>query len=75
MTTADFLERPIVVDALFRPHPVPLASASSAQVAERLHERVRKEFWAYAPDEALANDELIGEKYSGIRPAPGSPAC
>ena len=40
-----------------------------------MHERVRKEFWGYAPDEALANDELIGEKYRGIRPAPGYPAC
>ena len=43
--------------------------------AERLHERVRKEFWAYAPDEKLTNKELVGEKYHGIRPAPGYPAC
>ncbi len=43
--------------------------------AERLHERVRKEFWAYASDENLTNQELIGEKYRGIRPAPGYPAC
>ena len=43
--------------------------------AERLHERVRKEFWAYASDEKLTNQELIGEKYCGIRPAPGYPAC
>ncbi|TVQ35565.1 MAG: methionine synthase [Geminicoccaceae bacterium] len=43
--------------------------------AERMHERVRKEFWAYAPDEALANDDLIRERYQGIRPAPGYPAC
>ena len=43
--------------------------------AERLHERVRKEFWAYARDESLTNEELIGEAYSGIRPAPGYPAC
>ena len=43
--------------------------------AERLHERVRKEFWAYAPDEALTNAELIAEAYRGIRPAPGYPAC
>jgi 5-methyltetrahydrofolate--homocysteine methyltransferase len=39
-----------------------------------MHERVRKEFWNYAPDEALATDELILEKYQGIRPAPGYPA-
>ncbi|MCL7939113.1 methionine synthase [Halomonas sp. ATCH28] len=43
--------------------------------AERLHERVRKEFWGYVPDEALNNDALIAEKYQGIRPAPGYPAC
>jgi len=43
--------------------------------AERLHERVRKEFWGYAPDEALDNVALIAEKYRGIRPAPGYPAC
>ncbi|HEY9099901.1 MAG TPA: methionine synthase [Thiobacillus sp.] len=43
--------------------------------AEHLHLRVRKEFWGYANEEALANDELIGEKYQGIRPAPGYPAC
>ena len=43
--------------------------------AEFLHERTRKELWGYAPNEALANDELIGERYRGIRPAPGYPAC
>ncbi|MCG5432767.1 methionine synthase [Mycobacterium sp. MYCO198283] len=43
--------------------------------AERMHQRVRKEFWGYQPDEQLDNDELIGEKYRGIRPAPGYPAC
>ncbi len=43
--------------------------------AERLHERVRREFWGYAPGERLANDELIAEAYCGIRPAPGYPAC
>ncbi|MFP4137686.1 MAG: vitamin B12 dependent-methionine synthase activation domain-containing protein, partial [Halomonas sp.] len=43
--------------------------------AERLHERVRKEFWGYVPEEALDNDALIAEKYQGIRPAPGYPAC
>ncbi|MGK2951897.1 MAG: methionine synthase [Thiobacillus sp.] len=43
--------------------------------AEHLHLRVRREFWGYASEEALANDELIAEKYQGIRPAPGYPAC
>ncbi|WP_231639837.1 methionine synthase [Mycobacterium sp. Marseille-P9652] len=43
--------------------------------AERMHQRVRKEFWGYEPDEQLDNDALIGEKYRGIRPAPGYPAC
>ncbi|HDY8066795.1 methionine synthase [Vibrio vulnificus] len=43
--------------------------------AEYLHERVRKEFWGYAADENLSNEELIREKYQGIRPAPGYPAC
>ena len=43
--------------------------------AEHLHLRVRREFWGYAADEALPNDDLIAEKYVGIRPAPGYPAC
>ena len=43
--------------------------------AERLHQRVRTEFWGYAADEALSNEELINEAYQGIRPAPGYPAC
>ena len=43
--------------------------------AETMHEKVRREIWAYAPDEDLGNDDLIGEKYQGIRPAPGYPAC
>ena len=43
--------------------------------AECLHQRTRKEYWGYAKDEALSNDELIKEKYKGIRPAPGYPAC
>ncbi|MEO8168478.1 MAG: vitamin B12 dependent-methionine synthase activation domain-containing protein, partial [bacterium] len=43
--------------------------------AECLHEQTRKEFWGYAKDEHLAKDDLIKEKYSGIRPAPGYPAC
>ncbi|MBA6353963.1 methionine synthase [Colwellia sp. BRX9-1] len=48
-----------------------LAEAS----AEYLHEKIRKEYWGYAPEESLANDDLIREKYQGIRPAPGYPAC
>ncbi|MEW6118669.1 MAG: methionine synthase [Pseudomonadota bacterium] len=43
--------------------------------AEHLHLRVRREFWGYAPDESLSNDDLIAEQYQGIRPAPGYPAC
>ncbi|MCL9773547.1 methionine synthase [Vibrio methylphosphonaticus] len=43
--------------------------------AEYLHVRVRKEIWGYAPDESLDNEDLIREKYQGIRPAPGYPAC
>ena len=43
--------------------------------AECLHERVRKEFWGYVKEEHLSNDDLIKEKYQGIRPAPGYPAC
>ncbi|GGW73839.1 methionine synthase [Alteromonas halophila] len=43
--------------------------------AEYLHERVRKEYWGYANEEALSNEELIREKYQGIRPAPGYAAC
>ncbi len=52
-----------------------LADRLAEAFAERLHERVRKEFWAYAGAENLSNEELIGEKYRGIRPAPGYPAC
>jgi len=52
-----------------------LADRLAEAFAERLHERVRKEFWAYSPDEDLPNDQLIGEAYQGIRPAPGYPAC
>ena len=44
-------------------------------LAERLHERVRKEFWGYAEDEKLNSQDLISEQYQGIRPAPGYPAC
>jgi 5-methyltetrahydrofolate--homocysteine methyltransferase len=52
-----------------------LADRLAEAFAERMHERVRKEFWGYQPDEALDNDALIGERYVGIRPAPGYPAC
>jgi 5-methyltetrahydrofolate--homocysteine methyltransferase len=52
-----------------------LADRLAEAFAEHLHLRVRREFWGYAPDEALSNDELIAEKYRGIRPAPGYPAC
>ena len=52
-----------------------LADRLAEAFAERLHQRVRTEFWGYAPDEALSNAELIAEKYRGIRPAPGYPAC
>jgi 5-methyltetrahydrofolate--homocysteine methyltransferase len=52
-----------------------LADRLAEAFAERLHQRVRTELWAYAPDESLSNEELIAEKYRGIRPAPGYPAC
>ena len=52
-----------------------LADRLAEAFAERMHERVRKEFWGYARDEALANADLVAEKYRGIRPAPGYPAC
>jgi 5-methyltetrahydrofolate--homocysteine methyltransferase len=51
-----------------------LADRLAEAFAEHLHERVRKEFWGYAADESLSKTELIGEKYRGIRPAPGYPA-
>lgn len=52
-----------------------LADRLAEAFAEHMHLRVRKEFWGYAGDEALSNDELIKEQYKGIRPAPGYPAC
>ncbi|HCA10198.1 MAG TPA: methionine synthase, partial [Marinobacter adhaerens] len=52
-----------------------LADRLAEAFAERMHERVRQEFWGYAADEKLANDDLIKERYRGIRPAPGYPAC
>ncbi|MDX1670969.1 MAG: methionine synthase [Balneolaceae bacterium] len=51
-----------------------LADRLAEAFAEMLHERVRKEFWGYAPDEQFSNEELIRERYRGIRPAPGYPA-
>ncbi len=52
-----------------------LADRLAEAFAEHLHERVRTEYWGYAPDEKLDGDALIKEKYRGIRPAPGYPAC
>jgi len=52
-----------------------LADRLAEAFAERMHQRVREEFWGYQPDEHLDNESLIGEKYVGIRPAPGYPAC
>ena len=52
-----------------------LADRLAEAFAERLHQRVRKEFWGYQVDEELDNEALIAEKYVGIRPAPGYPAC
>ena len=52
-----------------------LADRLAEAFAELMHEKVRKEYWAYAASEALANDALIREEYRGIRPAPGYPAC
>jgi len=52
-----------------------LADRLAEAFAERLHQRVRREFWGYAADESLDNDALIAERYRGIRPAPGYPAC
>jgi len=52
-----------------------LADRLAEAFAELLHARVRREFWGYATDETLDNDALIAEKYRGIRPAPGYPAC
>ncbi|HYC44596.1 MAG TPA: methionine synthase [Burkholderiales bacterium] len=52
-----------------------LADRLAEACTELLHARVRREFWGYAKDEGLTNEELIAEKYQGIRPAPGYPAC
>ncbi|MGV3640830.1 MAG: methionine synthase [Adhaeribacter sp.] len=52
-----------------------LADRLAEAFAELLHERVRREFWGYAPEEQFSNEDLIRETYQGIRPAPGYPAC
>ena len=52
-----------------------LADRLAEAFAEHLHQRVRREFWGYAENESLDNEQLIREKYQGIRPAPGYPAC
>ncbi|WP_024940810.1 methionine synthase [Xanthomonas arboricola] len=52
-----------------------LADRMAEALAERLHQRVRTEFWGYVEDETLDNEALIAERYRGIRPAPGYPAC
>ena len=52
-----------------------LADRLAEAFAEKMHELVRKEYWGYAREENLSTDDLINEKYAGIRPAPGYPAC
>ncbi|WP_300380869.1 aminotransferase class III-fold pyridoxal phosphate-dependent enzyme, partial [uncultured Alcanivorax sp.] len=57
------------------PQQEALADRLAEALAERMHEKVRKDYWGYASDEALSNQDMISEKYRGIRPAPGYPAC
>ena len=52
-----------------------LADRLAEAFAEHLHERVRREFWGYAPEEKLSGAQMIAEAYRGVRPAPGYPAC
>jgi 5-methyltetrahydrofolate--homocysteine methyltransferase len=52
-----------------------IADRLAEAFAEMMHERVRRDLWGYATAEALTGDELIKERYRGIRPAPGYPAC
>ncbi len=52
-----------------------LADRLAEAFAECLHHRVRTDLWGYAPQETLSNEDMIAEKYAGIRPAPGYPAC
>jgi 5-methyltetrahydrofolate--homocysteine methyltransferase len=52
-----------------------LADRLAEALAEHVHERVRRDWWGYAPDESLVNAALVAERFRGIRPAPGYPAC
>ena len=52
-----------------------LADRLAEALAERMHQRVRTQLWGYAADEHLSNEDLVAEKYRGVRPAPGYPAC
>src|SRR5690606_625606 len=52
-----------------------LADRLAESFAEKMHEGVRKEYWGYSPAETFSNEDLIKEEYTGIRPAPGYPAC
>jgi 5-methyltetrahydrofolate--homocysteine methyltransferase len=52
-----------------------LADRMAEALAEWMHREVRTKYWGYAPDEALSNEDLIAEKWRGVRPAPGYPAC
>ena len=52
-----------------------LADRFAEALAERMHQKVRTEYWGYVQDEPLSNEDLIAERYQGIRPAPGYPAC
>ena len=52
-----------------------IADRLAESLAEHVHEKVRKEYWGYSREEELSNEQLIKEKYVGIRPAPGYPAC
>jgi 5-methyltetrahydrofolate--homocysteine methyltransferase len=52
-----------------------LADRLAEGLAEYVHLKIRREVWGYAPEEQLTNEQLIAEKYRGIRPAPGYPAC
>ncbi|MBR9921809.1 MAG: methionine synthase [Bacteroidetes bacterium] len=80
VTTGQGIEAPLkkYVEAHDDYHAILLKSLAdrlAEAFAERLHQRVRTEFWGYAQKEELDNDSLIAEKYQGIRPAPGYPAC
>ena len=52
-----------------------MADRLAEAFAECLHAKVRRDYWGYAKDESLGNDDMIAERYTGIRPAPGYPAC